>query len=134
MHQVTNALQSFESRSILLLGPNGFTHFCALANERAALSMSRKQQQQDSDGYWTQHYLTQPASLYEEWGGSAKVQQLVVKYAHLFGDVEICSSATAAIRGRSRIEEPCNNRNASLSLYHSVSAALYGSGNEPTIG
>jgi hypothetical protein len=58
--------------AIIQLSKTGFTHFGALANERAGEFML-----QHNDTFWGEHYLSRAATLYHEWGASVKVAQLL---------------------------------------------------------
>jgi len=70
--------RSLYDKAIATLGRNGFTHFAAIANERAGDHMLRC-----GDSEWAEFYLAQAAALYAEWGATVKVGDLKTKYGFI---------------------------------------------------
>jgi predicted ATPase len=63
------------AKAISLFARGGFSHFCAIANERVGESMLR-----DKDMYWAAIYFTNAVTCYKDWGAKVKVEQLVSTY------------------------------------------------------
>jgi len=68
-------VRSLYGKAIVQLTKTGFMHYSAMANERLGQVMLEK-----GDQDWGEHYLSQAATLYHDWGASVKVEQLLTTY------------------------------------------------------
>jgi hypothetical protein len=70
--------KSFDN-AITMAGKLGFLHNQALGNERAGVYFLEQ-----GDNAWASTYLSRARQLFREWGAMAKVDQMDLKYRHLF--------------------------------------------------
>lgn len=71
LHADVNTGKKAYERAISQFARTGFTHFAAIAFERAGeFSLQR------GDTFWAKHYLCHAVDKYDEWGASVKVGQL----------------------------------------------------------
>jgi hypothetical protein len=90
-------VKSLFDKSISKASRSGFLHDAALANEHAGIFFQRQ-----GDMFWTQHYLGRAKSLYADWGASAKVSQMEIKFGSL-AEADLSEyNMSLPVAGRSR--------------------------------
>ena len=93
-------------KAISQLARTGFTHFTAIAYERAGDFMMRH-----GDDYWSKHYLSHAMILYTRWGATVKVRQMQKQFPHICQKDNLhCYDedqgvATIAVRGKKQYNE-----------------------------
>ena len=71
--------QIFYDNAIIAAGKSGFIQEQALANELAAGYFLRRGEGADNHA-WASTYLTRAYDLYQQWGATAKIRQMEMKY------------------------------------------------------
>lgn len=96
----TSKIRRAYDDAISASGRLGILHLQALANERAGLFFLQR------DDFWAKIYLTQAYEKYEEWGASAKSEDMKARYTDLIEARDSSTWTGTALRSRTRLEVP----------------------------
>jgi hypothetical protein len=88
--------KSFDN-AITMAGKLGFLHNQALGNERAGVYFLEQ-----GDNAWASTYLSRARQLFREWGAMAKVDQMDLKYRHLF-ESESAPRSSRSLKAQQRL-------------------------------
>lgn len=122
-----DGVRALFDKAISQFARSGFTHFAAIANERAGEFMIHW-----CDEFWGKHYINEATLLFDEWGAVAKVATMLEKYPFISlhrGTIARSISLKIAIQGQTRFDElrdsfdqgsstmltPNNNKNSASS-------------------